>query len=59
MDNQTKYIFDQNREYLSNTRIHVFRVFRTETRKKNIILYKIKNTFEICVFMYSEHGQMK
>ena len=27
MVNQNKYIFDQNKEYLPNTRIHVFEVF--------------------------------
>ena len=27
MVNQNKYIFDQNKEYLPNMRIHVFEVF--------------------------------
>ena len=52
----------KNKKYLPNTRIHAFELLRPDTRKKNIILYKKKNTFEIRVFMYlgyPEHGQMK
>ena len=52
----------KNKKYLPNTRIHVFELLRPDTRKKNIILYKKKNTFEIRVFMYlgyPEHGKMK
>ena len=58
MDNQNKYIFDQNREYLSNTRIHVFEVLRTWSTKINIFLIKIKNTFQIRVFMYLRYLDM-
>ena len=50
-----KYIFDQNREYLSNTRIHVFGVFRAWTTKINIFLIKIKNTFQIFFLQNREY----
>ena len=58
MVNQNKYIFDQNKEYLPNTHIHVFEVLRTWPIKINIFLIKIKNTFQIRVFMYLRYLDM-
>ena len=51
--------FIQNKEYLLNTRIHVFEVFG-HVRKD--YFSKIETTSQIRVFMYlrySEHGQPK
>ena len=58
LDMLNKNIFDQNKEYLPNMRIHVFEVLRTWSTKLNIFLIKIKNTFEISVFMYLRYLDM-
>ena len=58
LDMLNKNIFDQNKEYLPNMRIHVFEVLRTWSTKMNIFLIKIKNTFQIRVFMYLRYLDM-
>ena len=58
LDMLNKNIFDQNKEYLPNTCIHVFEVLRTWSTKINIFLIKIKNTFQIRVFMYLRYLDM-